>query len=203
MLALLVAACAVLVCELAYRQVKRSRYQSVAAAWDHELFAMRPDRDYVHTMLPSRTRTNEIPGHDARWTYTINSLGLRGPEPRAEEPGLRRVLTLGDSFTFGWAVDDDEAYPRILETLLNADVGAPPVEVINAGTPGYNTHQQAAFLHARQRANVTLLKSRVAELPPQETNVAPKNDNSFTYSLTFQWVFANERRQRSLLRGAA
>lgn len=71
-----------------------------------------------------------------RGPYARNGLGLRGPEPtRPKPPGLRRVLVLGDSFTFGLGVDDDaDLFPARLERALG-DVG-PPVEVVNGGIPG-------------------------------------------------------------------
>jgi lysophospholipase L1-like esterase len=63
-----------------------------------------------------------------RYSVTINSLGFRGPELR-DRP--LRVMTLGDSFTYGWGVDDDEPWPRVLERLLGEDV-----EVVNLGKAG-------------------------------------------------------------------
>jgi hypothetical protein len=46
----------------------------------------------------------------------INSHGTRGPEFAAQKPaGTLRVLSLGDSRTFGWGLADDETYSRRLE----------------------------------------------------------------------------------------
>ncbi len=73
----------------------------------------------------------------------INSLGLRGHEPRPEADGDAglRVVCLGDSFTFGWGVEDDETFPVFVEQQLDAAIEA-PVDVINGGLPGYNTYQE-------------------------------------------------------------
>lgn len=72
----------------------------------------------------------------------INSHGLRDPErPREKPPGKRRVLVLGDSFTFGSAVPAEATYPRVLERLLGDRV-----EVVNAGVPRYSTVQEATWL---------------------------------------------------------
>jgi lysophospholipase L1-like esterase len=68
--------------------------------------------------------------------YRRNSLGLRGPEPTPAAPGgPRRVLLIGDSFTFGLGVEDDDApFPAVLgRRLAGSD---PPVEVVNGGIPG-------------------------------------------------------------------
>lgn len=72
----------------------------------------------------------------------INAHGMRDPErSREKPPGARRVLVLGDSFTFGSAVDAGATYPRRLEQLLG-----PGVEVVNAGVPRYSTVQEATWL---------------------------------------------------------
>lgn len=73
-----------------------------------------------------------------------NSLGMRGPEPRGN--GARRVLVLGDSCTMGWRVADDESYPAVLQSLLAARPGEPPVDVLNAGLAGYTSHQGLVYL---------------------------------------------------------
>ena len=80
-------------------------------------------------------------GHERIVHITTNSLGLRGPELAPKPPGVRRVLALGDSFTFGHAVEAAEAWPAVLEQLLNARGGA-RWEVVNAGVGGYGTGQE-------------------------------------------------------------
>lgn len=69
-------------------------------------------------------------------TVTINSLGYRGREfARTRTPGMLRILFVGDSFTFGYGVDDNETLPRCVERAL--DDAFASVEVINAGFHGY------------------------------------------------------------------
>jgi hypothetical protein len=74
-------------------------------------------------------------------TITINSHGLRGPERAYAKPaGVRRILILGDSYTFGYGVNDDETYPAYLETKLQAEQR--PFQVINMGVNAYGTDQE-------------------------------------------------------------
>lgn len=79
--------------------------------------------------------------------WVVNADGYRGP--RAGERGLRarRVVALGDSFTFGYGVEESETWPRRLEAILdegpNQDGG---VEVVNLGVGGYGTWQEALYL---------------------------------------------------------
>jgi len=74
-------------------------------------------------------------GSDNVWgtTVTIDERGLRrnGPEPMA---GDAAVLAVGDSFTFGDEVSDQESWPAHLEDIL----GQP---VANAGVFGYGLDQ--------------------------------------------------------------
>ena len=73
----------------------------------------------------------------------VNSLGLRDEEiPLAKPPGTRRVLCLGDSFTFALGVRLEDLYAKQLERRLAATSGAGAVQVINAGVAGYNTRQE-------------------------------------------------------------
>jgi len=62
----------------------------------------------------------------------------------AKPQGVYRIISLGDSSTFGYgtAVNKD-TYPEILEYLLNnKNKNNNTFEVINAGIPGYNTKQE-------------------------------------------------------------
>jgi hypothetical protein len=71
-----------------------------------------------------------------------NSRGIRGriEYPYQRTPGTQRVLLLGDSFTFGSEVADDDTYARYLETHL------PRTEVINLGVQGYGMDQMLLYL---------------------------------------------------------
>jgi lysophospholipase L1-like esterase len=64
--------------------------------------------------------------------YTLNSLGFRTPErPFAKAPGVKRIVCLGGSTTFGGATDA-ETWPALLEARLNAVYASRVrVEVIN------------------------------------------------------------------------
>lgn len=77
---------------------------------------------------------------------TTNSLGLRNKEINADkQPGVKRILILGDSYTFGVYVDDNETFSARLESLLQED--GYKIEVINAGyTCGWETDEQYVWL---------------------------------------------------------
>ncbi len=77
----------------------------------------------------------------------INSRGLRGPEIEyAKPPGEKRVLVLGDSFTFAEQVSQHETFVQLVEDRLNAGGGPPRYRTLNAGSNGWATANQLAFL---------------------------------------------------------
>jgi len=78
----------------------------------------------------------------------INSHGTRGPEfPTTKPTNTLRILSLGDSRTFGWGLSEDETYSARLQKLLQAEVGnAAKVEVINAGVNAWSYPQMFVYL---------------------------------------------------------
>lgn len=77
----------------------------------------------------------------------INSHGTRGPDFQTEKPGgTIRILSLGDSRTFGWGLTDQETYSRRLERLLQERVGSEKkIEVINAGVNAWSYPQMLVY----------------------------------------------------------
>jgi hypothetical protein len=78
----------------------------------------------------------------------INGAGMRSTrEFSVEKPlGVVRILGLGDSGMFGWGVEQDEPYLAVMEKSLREQFPGREFEVMNTGTPGYNTHQELEWL---------------------------------------------------------
>ena len=75
-----------------------------------------------------------------RTSVHINSKGLRDEEHTYERNGeTPRILVLGDSFTWGYGVEEPERFSEWLEKSLGA-------EVINAGVSGYSTDQELLWM---------------------------------------------------------
>jgi len=71
--------------------------------------------------------------------YRTNSAGFRGPEyDLRPAPGVFRIVVVGDSFVMGEGVLEEEAYPAVLEDLLNDLAGGQRYEVLNLGLSGLN-----------------------------------------------------------------
>jgi hypothetical protein len=95
------------------------------------------------------------PGFQGRQTLgefdvalTVSARGFR-EEPASVRNDERRILGVGDSMTFGVGVAATETYLAVLEQRLRAR--SMPVEVVNAGVPGYGTRQELEVFR-RERA---------------------------------------------------
>jgi|CXWL01.1.fsa_nt_gi hypothetical protein len=81
-----------------------------------------------------------------RWfaLYTHrNSLGCRDKEwSQTKPPGVRRVVFLGDSFTYGWGIENpSDRFADLIQARFDA-VQPGTVEVMNVAKPGWGTHDQ-------------------------------------------------------------
>ena len=70
--------------------------------------------------------------------FTTNSLGLRSDEPGPKRGP--RILAVGDSFTWGWGVRQDEPWIQVVGRELES------AEVVNGGINGYGTDGALATL---------------------------------------------------------
>ena len=78
----------------------------------------------------------------------INALGYRDLErAQPKPPGVRRVLCLGDSFTWGVGVLFDDAWPQRVERALSRTRGE-RWEAVNLAEPGMNAVQEASRLES-------------------------------------------------------
>lgn len=117
--------------ELLFRIVpfERIKYEARYGHFSGNLVARFLEYDPVLTFR--NRRSSSFPDAGVR----INALGLRGSDVTVAKPrGVRRILCLGDSCTFGGPLP----YPQILQTIL--DERAPNrFQVLNGGVIGYTS----------------------------------------------------------------
>lgn len=108
-----------------------------------------PDEVLYWRLKPSQQCFTKV----GRKPVRINSLGTRGAEFTAEKPpGVFRILSLGDSRTFGWGVAEAHTYSILLQTAVQSTLGpTSSVEVINAGVNAWSYPQLLAFYRATAR----------------------------------------------------
>jgi len=113
------------------------------------LLPYRPERASVEDwMARSAGGTYLVDDSDLGWSirasgtselYETNSQGVRAEPARlysTEIPaGKLRIVAVGDSFTHGDEVKNDETWMYVLEQLR------PELETLNMGVPGYGTDQ--------------------------------------------------------------
>ena len=136
--------------------------------------------------------------------YYINSDGLHElKDYSVEKPkDTFRIITLGDSFTFGLLVSDEENWPAVLEKIVNSNIICTPtkkIEVINLGVEGYDFEYEIARFNKRGKKynpdlvilmNVDFLRIRELmgkeneKIWPTITLLPTPNDDRYKY---FYW----------------
>lgn len=84
---------------------------------------------------------------DAGVRVRTNELGMRGGTVERKKPdGVFRILSLGESTSFGYAVEEQETYSHVLEQLLNENRSDESYSVLNAAVSGYSMVQSYEYL---------------------------------------------------------
>lgn len=82
-------------------------------------------------------------------SFSISSQGFRDQEFGPKAPDEFRIAMLGDSFTFGSTVAEEDTIPKYLERTLNVLGESEQVSVINAGMNGAGPWQEFGILKDR------------------------------------------------------
>lgn len=103
-----------------------------------------------------RFKDGEFAKHWRTTPYCVemrfNSLGYRESEFAPKRAGVRRIVVVGDSVTYGHGLPESASYPRQLESLLAARPGAEPTEVLNLGMGAYELDRIAEVASYALRA---------------------------------------------------
>jgi len=110
--------------------------------------------DRTHSMdllLFNRLKKNEKERWWNSYSYSTNSHGLRSPVeiPFKKVKNEYRILLLGDSWSFGFGVNDNQTFSHLLQVNLQEKYPDKKITVINAGCPGYCLAQDFIYLKFR------------------------------------------------------
>lgn len=84
------------------------------------------------------------------WEIAINSDGFRDRDfPSEKSASVLRIVCLGDSWTFGANVGQDETYPHQLQEMLEREFPDARFEVLNMGVLGYSSFQGLQLLKTK------------------------------------------------------
>lgn len=90
-----------------------------------------------------------------KFTAKINKYGFRDRDFNVDKINKQRIIIIGDSFTYGWGVNIEESWPKILEyNLVNRGFD---LEICNLGKPGGSP---ADYVNIAERA-IPILKPDV------------------------------------------
>jgi len=78
--------------------------------------------------------------------YRVNNAGFRGPDFHIEHPGVIRVAILGDSFSWGAGVRQEDRFSSVLQERLQASsLHGGRFDVLNFGLGSYDTVAEVAL----------------------------------------------------------
>lgn len=100
---------------------------------DVDLFVYRPDTIRYKVMKPNVT------GHIYGVPFETNDQGFRAQRPFRldKDPGVLRIMVIGDSFTVGTGVAFPQTITAQLEERLNAESDGRSIEVLNLAVAGH------------------------------------------------------------------
>lgn len=120
-----------------------------------------PNSDHIFRRAPFSVRVR------------INNMGLRDSTySYAQTDGRKRILILGDSFAWGFGVEQHEMFSERLEANLEN------IDVINAAVTGYSTDQELLWLEhegIKYNPNVIVLSLVGNDIPMNDFNLVYGN----------------------------
>lgn len=150
------------------------------------IFQLRPNLN--NYFIRSRIESNN------RSLVVTNSRGWRGRDygiPKSN--GTIRILGIGDSFMFGWGVDEGSQYPAVAEKLLNQQFPEATWEFVALASPGYNLPMEVEVLKEYGLAYEPdmIVYGYVVNDPCAPNFLLPQPDFFAAHSLVWELLFAS------------
>jgi hypothetical protein len=129
-------------------------------------YVLRPGSEGVHSSLEYSN------------AFKINSFGVRDDENSLDNP---RLVFLGDSFTMGWGVDENQTYADLTGRKLG-------VNTLNAGISSYGTYREMLIFSKIKRDSVDLVVLQYCDNDREENEARnePNNQGQLLTPKTFE-----------------
>ena len=148
-----------------------------AAPYDYKLGQY--DNQLFYKFKPGKNRFANL---EFNTRFEVNSLGMRDDEKSLKHP---RIVCIGDSFTTGWGVENEESFPDLLEQKTNK-------KTLNMGIPSYGTAREFLFLEKINLDSCELLVIQFCE------NDLPENrsfiENNYSLNISPEEKFLSAQR---------
>ena len=131
------------------------QFDDVASEYNASLF---------YTLKPNVSCCFSNPEFNTR--IHANKAGLRDDDLSLHSPS---IICIGDSFTFGWGVEQENAFPQLLKNLSGK-------KVLNGGIPSYGTPREITSLKQFDRSSLTHLIIQYCSNDEGENNSFVEND---------------------------
>jgi len=126
--------------------------------------------------------SQEFHTSEFRYVAVYNQYGFRSRSSLIDCTHGKTIVTLGDSFTWGWGVSEDESWPTKLEQILRR--GGLEVCLYNLGRGGLSVDGYARIATRAipvLRPNLVIVGvlqgDDLAQLRPDETEIPPSNSS--------------------------
>ena len=108
--------------------------------------------------------------NDRPYAYFLPSTAhsLQDADPAPKAPGVFRIAVVGDSFTFGPNMQLDDTFSKKLERMLNQNVAARRVEVLNRGVNGASTENEVETVRQviREQPDILIVEITLNDAEP-------------------------------------
>lgn len=126
------------------------------------------DLQAINFTLPEEERAR------APWHYNANAEGWRGPLTHPRPEGVKRIVVMGDSTSYGWGLSEEESWPAQLQHYLGEGW-----EVFNRAVPGYTSYQ-----------GEILARTELKKLQPDYVTISYGANDAMPYPLREEEVAA-------------
>lgn len=130
--------------------------------------------------FPANSRLVNAQGNRWKFIYNTNELGRRGPYlPSADVYGTTNVVVLGDSFTFGLGVNDEETYSQIMSEQLGREYA-----IINGGMGGWGIDSEIKWFYkigANYKPKYVVLQFTMNDVLAQFSGITTIEEGEFKF----------------------